>query len=57
MLSVVWGPEQRNRYRDLLWAERSGDRISFGVTFSAPFQTGPESHPATYTIEPDLSGG
>jgi len=31
-------------------AGRSGDRIPVGARFSAPFQTGPGAHPASYTI-------
>ena len=29
---------------------RSGDRIPLGARFSAPFQTGPGTHPASYTM-------
>jgi hypothetical protein len=29
---------------------RSGDRIPVGARFSAPIQTGPGAHPASYTI-------
>ena len=29
---------------------RSGDRIPVGVRFFAPFQTGPGTHPASYTM-------
>ena len=37
------------RYSDSLRAERSGDRIPVGARFSAPVQTGPGAHPASYT--------
>jgi len=37
-------------YNDLLWARQSGDQILMGATFSAPVQTGPAAHPASYTI-------
>jgi hypothetical protein len=33
-------------------AGRSGDRIPVGARFSAPVQTGPGSHPASYTMGP-----
>jgi hypothetical protein len=29
---------------------RSGDRIPVGAKFSAPVHTGPEAHPASYTM-------
>ena len=35
---------------DSLWAGRSGDRIPVGARFSAPVQTGPGAHPASYTM-------
>ena len=41
--SLIW-------YSDSLHAGRSGDRISVGVRFSAPAQTGTEDHPASYTM-------
>jgi len=40
-------PGQRSRYSSSL---RSGDRIQVGARFSAPVQTGPGAHPATYTM-------
>ena len=44
------GPGWLSRYSDSLWSERSGDRIPVGVRFSAPVQTGPGVHPASYTM-------
>ena len=38
------------RYSDPLRAGRSGDRIQVGTSFSAPVQTGPGAHPASYTM-------
>ena len=35
---------------DCLWAGRSGERIPVGARFSAPVHTGPEAHPAYYTM-------
>jgi len=35
---------------DSLRAGQSGDRITLGARFSAPVQTGPGAHPASYTM-------
>ena len=37
-------------FSDSLRAEQSGDRIPVGVRFTAPVQTGPGAHPASYTM-------
>ena len=37
-------------YSSLLRPGRSGDRIPVGERFSAPVQTGPGAHPASYTM-------
>jgi len=44
------GPGQLRWYGDLLQAGRSGGRMPVGVRFSTPVQTGPEPHPASYTM-------
>jgi len=38
------------RHGDSLRAGRPGKRTSMGARFSAPVQTGPGIHPASYTI-------
>jgi hypothetical protein len=49
VLSPLEGPGDFSRYCDSLRAGRSGDRILVGTIFSAPVQTCPEAHPASYT--------
>jgi len=44
------GPGKFSRYSNSLWAGRSGDRMLVGARFSAPVQTGPGAHPASYTM-------
>ena len=39
-----------NRMFISLLAGRSGDRIPVGARFSAPVQTGPETHTVSYTV-------
>jgi len=41
---------QLSRYSDSLQAGRSGDRMPVVARFSAPVQTGPETHPASYAM-------
>ena len=43
-------PGWNSRYSDSLRAGRPGDRIPGEVRFSAPVQTGPGTHPASYTM-------
>jgi len=50
VLGLSGGPVQFNRYGDSLGAVRSGDRISVVAIFSAPVQTVPGVHPASYTV-------
>jgi len=39
-----------HQYSNSLRAERSGDRILVGTSFSAPVQTGRGAHPTFYTM-------
>ena len=48
MCVCVRGPGQLSRYSDSLRAGR--DRIPVEARFSAPVQTGPGAHPASYTM-------
>jgi len=43
-------PRLPSGYSDSLRAGRSGDLILVGARFSASVQTGPEAHPASYTM-------
>ena len=47
---MTCGPGKHSWYSDLLEAGRSGDRIALGARFSAPIQTSPGAHPASYTM-------
>ena len=42
--------EYLSHHSNLLMAGRSGDGIPVEARFSAPFQTGPGAHPASYTM-------
>jgi len=46
----MYGPGKLSRYSDSLRVGRSGDRIPVGARVSAPFQTGPGTRPAPYTM-------
>jgi hypothetical protein len=37
-------------YNDWVWDGRSGNRNSVAAKFSAPAQTGPGTHPTSYTV-------
>jgi hypothetical protein len=52
---MIYG--EQNYLNNWLRAGRSGDRIPVGARFFAHVQTGPEAHPASYTIGNDLSRG
>jgi hypothetical protein len=47
-IQVIFG--QLSRYSDWLRAGRSGDRMLVGARFSAPVQTGPGAHPASWIM-------
>jgi len=51
--NVIMWAGMRSRYSDSLWAGRSGDRIPIGAGSPAPVQTGPVTHPTSYTIGTD----
>jgi hypothetical protein len=44
------GPGYLSLYSDSLRGGRSGDRIPVEARFSAPIQTDPGAHPASYTV-------
>jgi hypothetical protein len=44
------GPGQCNRYSNSLWTGRSAESIPGRARFSAPVQTSPGAHPASYTM-------
>jgi hypothetical protein len=47
---VFRGPGQQSRYRKSLWVRLSGDRIPVGTRPSAPVQTDPGAHSASYIM-------
>jgi len=51
------GSESSVGVSDSLWAVWSGYRIPVGVTFSAPVQSVPGAHPASYTMGTESSPG
>ena len=51
------GPGQCSRHSDSLWDGRSWDRILVGSRFYAPVLTGPEDHPAFYTMRTESFPG
>jgi len=49
-MRTVPGRNHRAGYSDSLRDGRFGDRIPLGARFSTRIQTGPEAHPASYTM-------
>jgi hypothetical protein len=49
-VGIVLGRDSSVGIATELWAGRYGDRIQVEARFSAPFQTCPEAHPASYTM-------
>lgn len=47
---IRWGPEQHSWHCDLLLAAQSRNWILMTARLSAPIQTGPRAHPASYTM-------
>ena len=47
---LAYGPVSSVGIADWLWARWSGDRIPVGARFSAPVQTSPGAHPASWTM-------
>jgi hypothetical protein len=50
VIIVLREPGSLSRYSNSLRAGRCGDRIPVGAWFSAPVQTGPGAHPASYKM-------
>ena len=50
LLLEACGPRRLSRHSESLRPGRSGDRIPLWARFSAPVQTGPGAHSASYTV-------